>query len=90
MDRLIAGCVGLLSLCATLPASSATLSVHQSPNTDLAVVRIEGELTFGDQDRFAEIALKIRRGVVVLTSTGGNLVAGIEIGKAIRLKGFGP
>jgi peptidoglycan hydrolase-like protein with peptidoglycan-binding domain len=45
-------------------------------------------LEFGDEDTFAEKVLRLKEAVVMFNSPGGNLVAGLEIGRAIRLKGF--
>lgn len=65
---------------------AATITQRQSG--ELALIFIEGELSYGDQDRFVQAALPVSRAVVILHSPGGNLKAGLEIGKAIRLKGF--
>lgn len=53
-----------------------------------AFITIEGELALGDEKRFADAAVQATSAVVLLSSPGGNVLAGIEIGKAIRLKGF--
>ncbi len=50
---------------------------------------LEGSIEEGDDKRFIEQVLNVETAVVVLNSGGGNLLAAIEIGKAIRLKGFG-
>src|SRR5262249_54867319 len=47
-----------------------------------------GDLTPGDDRRFIDVALNSGNAIVVFQSPGGNLLAGIEIGKAVRLKGF--
>jgi hypothetical protein len=52
------------------------------------VITISGELELGDEKRFANMAVNISHAVVAFDSPGGNLVAGIEIGRAIRLKDF--
>jgi hypothetical protein len=52
------------------------------------VISVDGELQAGDGERFADVAISVTNAVIVLNSPGGDLVAGIEIGKAIRLKGF--
>lgn len=49
---------------------------------------IVGELQFEDRLKFIQLALGLESAVVFLSSPGGNLKAGIEIGKAIRMKGF--
>src|SRR5215216_3103188 len=69
----------------TLSAEFKTSSL--GPNApDLIVV--SGELSRGDEAKFIEVAIKSADAIVVFHSGGGNLLAGIEIGKAIRLKGF--
>jgi peptidoglycan hydrolase-like protein with peptidoglycan-binding domain len=45
-------------------------------------------LEFGDEDTFAEKVLRLKEAVVIFDSNGGNLIAGLEIGRGIRLKGF--
>jgi hypothetical protein len=57
---------------------------------DTTIISIEGELRLGDEKRFADAAIRVADAVVVLSSPGGNVFAGIEIGKAIRLKASGP
>ena len=52
------------------------------------LIAVSGELIHGDETKFIEVAIKSADALVVFHSVGGNLVAGIEIGKAIRLKGF--
>jgi hypothetical protein len=52
------------------------------------VIFVVGDLTFGDDKRFINVALNSENAIVVFQSPGGNLAAGIEIGKAIHLKGF--
>lgn len=52
------------------------------------LIEVSGELSRGDEAKFIEVAIKSADAIVVFHSGGGNLLAGIEIGKAIRLKGF--
>src|SRR5690349_7861656 len=49
---------------------------------------VAGPLEPGDQSKFIDIALPLSNAVVVFNSPGGSLKAGLEIGRAIRLKGF--
>ncbi len=49
---------------------------------------VSGELKPGDEKTFINQSLGLDRAVVVFNSSGGNLVAGLEIGRAIRLKSF--
>lgn len=68
------------------PACTATVEV--SKQDELSVILLDGELKLGDEKKFADAAISVPDALVVLKSNGGNLYAGIEIGKAIRLKGF--
>jgi hypothetical protein len=52
------------------------------------LIEVVGELIRGDEAKFIEAAIKSVDAIVVFHSGGGNLLAGMEIGKAIRLKGF--
>lgn len=52
------------------------------------VIVIEGELEPGDERKFIDVALTRSDALVAFNSPGGQLNAGIEIGRAIRLKGF--
>ncbi|PVE24310.1 hypothetical protein DC522_11620 [Microvirga sp. KLBC 81] len=73
-------------LAAWTNAQAADIQV--TSDKDLTIVSIEGELKFRDEEVFTERVLRLKEAVVVFDSIGGNLNAGIEIGKAIRLKGF--
>jgi hypothetical protein len=53
-----------------------------------ALVAVEGDLEVGDHGKFRTQVGRLTKAVVVLNSRGGNLLAGIEIGKTIRLKSF--
>jgi hypothetical protein len=76
----------LVQLATWTSAQAATIEVRSTK--DLTVVAVEGELDFRDEEAFTDKVLRLREAVVLFDSVGGNLVAGIEIGKAIRLKGF--
>ena len=62
-----------------------TIDENGQPAT---IISIEGELAAGDEARFADAALGAKGAIVMLSSPGGNLAAGIDIGRDIRLKGF--
>lgn len=55
---------------------------------DYAFISISGQFLPGDEKVFANIALQVSKGAVALSSPGGNVIAAIEIGKAIRIKEF--
>jgi hypothetical protein len=52
------------------------------------LIEVAGDLMSGDEKEFVEIALNTEDAIVVFHSPGGNLSAGIGIGRVIRLKGF--
>ena len=83
---------GLASLCAFATSSSsgaAVISV-EGPNrgNEITIVSVDGDLSLNDDDLFQAKTSALSKALVVLRSDGGNLVAGIRIGEAIRLKGF--
>src|SRR3712207_786626 len=79
-------CCIVLSL--TVDASrAATVDAITSRDAPTLFV-IQGELQYGDEKKFVDKAIGVPEGIVSFHSTVGNVVAGIEIGKAIRLKGF--
>lgn len=73
----------------TTDSLAANITVaREGSATKAAIIFIEGGFIDGDDKTFAQIALTIETAVVVMSSDGGNLRAGIQIGKAIRLKQF--
>ena len=69
---------------ATIKVDNATGQNGQ----EVRVITLEGPLTFGDDKRFAAVAIGASSAIVVLNSPGGSVAAGIGIGTAIRLLGF--
>jgi len=49
---------------------------------------ISGKILPGDRQKFADLALSTDKAVVILSSEGGNVWDALEIGRAIRIKGF--
>ena len=83
-----ASCALVLSI---VSATAVTVNVETLTRTDgepLTIITLDGEFAFGDQQKFIDAALRADNAVVMLNSPGGSTIAGIEIGKAIRLKGF--
>jgi peptidoglycan hydrolase-like protein with peptidoglycan-binding domain len=76
----------LMGLCVEVPAHAAAINVIPYQKSSLVIIK--GELQLGDEDTFTEKVLRLKEAVVMFNSPGGNLVAGLEIGRAIRLKGF--
>ena len=64
------------------------MQTSKGDGRDLTIITVEGELVAGDEKRFADAAIGADNAIVMLSSPGGSIIAGIEIGKAIRLKGF--
>ncbi|WP_137043974.1 hypothetical protein [Pseudolabrys sp. FHR47] len=52
------------------------------------LILIEGEIKYEDKEAFLAKVTPFSGGIVVLKSPGGSAYAGIEIGKAIRMRGF--
>ena len=68
------------------PARPAQISVSSHGGPPL--ITITGEFDFSDVIKFLRKTEGIQDAVVVLKGPGGNAVAGMQIGKAIRQKGF--
>lgn len=77
-----------LAILSTGPlAHSADIILVQEPSLP-PIIAIEGNFEPGDDRKFVEIALPLDHAFVFLNSPGGNVLAAIEIGRAIRLKQF--
>ena len=76
-----------LIFCVASPSGlAATFDVKPKSGNSSAVVIVIGDFELGDEKNFIQAVLPLDNAVVVLTSNGGDLYAGIEIGRAIRLK----
>ena len=69
-------------------STAADIRILPESTAELKFIGIFGNLEPVDGRKFANIAMQHDRAVVVMSSDGGSLIAGIEIGKAIRLKEF--
>ncbi len=77
----------LLMLLMAYPVQAASIARNvSSDGTDL--ISISGVLNEGDETAFREVAAAADRAIVLLDSEGGSVRAGLEIGRAIRLRGF--
>ncbi|WP_448954851.1 hypothetical protein [Labrys neptuniae] len=76
-----------LSVLAAFPANSSQF-FSKKISDDLWLIGVVGDLITGDDKKFTTEALPLDNAIVAFDSNGGNLMAGINIGKAIRLKGF--
>jgi hypothetical protein len=76
------------ALLSTSVAAHAAKIVESKGETDSVLIRVSGELVAGDENKFVQIAGASDRATVIFQGPGGNLVAGIAIGKIIRFKHF--
>jgi hypothetical protein len=75
-------------LLATTHALAATITLAPQTPDRPNVITVEGPLDSIDGDQFAAKAASVRSAIVALSSDGGNLVAALRIGEAIRREGF--
>ena len=69
------------------PTSAADI-VREPAQDRVDIISVRGSLNEGDDALFKKLAASIDRAVVFFDSGGGNLQAGLEIGRAIKLRGF--
>ena len=67
---------------------AAEIRVVAGINNQSSVVFVSGAFLMDDNKRFIQQTISLDKAIIVFNSLGGNLFAGIEIGKAIRLKDF--
>jgi len=69
-------------------AKGAEILLLDLPVQSQKVIAVRGYFENGDDQKFADVAIRVKAATVVLSSNGGSLIPAIEIGRAIRLKGF--
>jgi ATP-dependent protease ClpP protease subunit len=69
-------------------ADSATIMAMPGDKPGMGIIFLEGEITPGDREDFLTKVASFSSGMVVLDSPGGSAYAGVEIGKAIRMRGL--
>ena len=69
-------------------AHAASISVESTDPAQPALVVVQGSFETKDGDQFFTKTGSLGSAMVRLQSNGGSLVAGIQIGETIRLKGF--
>jgi hypothetical protein len=69
-------------------AGAAVITMSPTSTADLAIITIVGTLKLADGEGFATVASSHDGALVVFSSNGGNLLAGLRIGQLIRLRGF--
>lgn len=88
MSNGIAALILSLGLACMGSAAARAATIEHVDIDGTAFIVVAGEIALGDEKRFAEEALLHDQAIVAFNSPGGNLKAGIEIGKIIRVKGF--
>jgi len=68
------------------PATAAEILVGEIPGEDFNFIRIRGEITAGDADRFFDSVSNLERVTVILESPGGVLREALQIGAEIRTR----
>ena len=77
-----------LALTIVSAAHAATISVKSAANGEPALVTVDGDLQANDGDQFRSKTSFLSKAIISFRSAGGSVVAGIQIGESIRLKGF--
>ena len=67
---------------------AANISKVAGKSGEIDFILIEGEIQKGDDKIFKNIAFSTDNAIVILDSPGGLVLPALEIGKAIRLKGY--
>ena len=78
----------LVFTAASTTSEAAEISVEPNALNGVALIVVEGEFLPGDEKKFTQAALQNDVAIVILNSPGGSTLTGVEIGKAIRLKGY--
>jgi hypothetical protein len=80
----------IVVLCFLIPISSRAAEFSKIASRDGGpdIILVAGRLVADDDKQFLKVAINSGNAIVVFESPGGNLLAGIGIGKAIRLKGL--
>lgn len=77
----------IASMLLALPAQAAEV-LREDGSEGIDLISVNGTFTEGDDATFRKLAAASDQAVVFLNSGGGNLHVGLEIGRAIRLRGF--
>ncbi|MBY3249893.1 hypothetical protein HFN72_34915 [Rhizobium laguerreae] len=77
----------IASMLFSFPVLAADIS-RESGSDGIDLISVSGTFTEGDDATFRRLAAASERAVVVVNSGGGSLHVGLEIGRAIRLRGF--
>jgi hypothetical protein len=77
-----------LLLVVAIDARAANISVVPPEGTKPALIAIQGNFEFEDADKFTKSVAPFQNAIVVFESDGGNLIAGLHIGRLIHQKKF--
>ena len=80
--------VSFAVLFAATGARGASIEISPLDSAEQAIVSVSGPFEAADTEHFRTKTSALTKAIVVLASDGGSLVAGIEIGTLMRLKGF--
>ncbi|HEX3496944.1 MAG TPA: hypothetical protein VHT02_07200 [Methylocella sp.] len=69
-------------------AQAATISVEPSVSGQPARVLVGGDVEPGDGDQFRSKTSFLSKAIIAFRANGGSVVAGIQIGESIRLRGL--
>ena len=85
---LLRGVISFLCLCGLVGGTGAA-NIRAVPlEAGSAMVFVEGEINPDDDVAFRSKVAPYSKGMVILDSIGGSLIAGMEIGRTIRLRDF--
>lgn len=82
------GAISALALLLCGAAQAADISAVPLKNDGEGAIIVSGDLNYEDREVFLTKIAPFKSGLVVFDSKGGNAYAGIEIGKAIRMRNF--
>ncbi len=88
IKRTVSAAVVLAHLCISTECSAASFELVTIGEDKPVFVLVKGDLLPGDNKTFIAQTMHLDRALIVFQSRGGSILAGIEIGKAIRLKEF--
>lgn len=89
MFRRLMAMILVCSVFSTHGTASAAEITHRKHNDTTEIISIEGDIGPGDVERFRQISLRYPKAVVELSSDGGAVMPAIEIGRTLRIAGYG-
>jgi hypothetical protein len=81
------GILAALLLTIALPSYAAQIEVYENMGK-LPVIGIFGNIEGNDADRFQELSSTLNNAIVLLKSGGGKIAPAMQIGEAVRAKGY--